>query len=272
MHTTLTSPTSSKLLTAETPLILQPSLVNAFGVVGATFLQQLHYISSQSSLGIMHGGFKWIYNTMEQWQRKLSCWSKSTIERTVARLSKLGVLLIDQLNPHKYNRTNYYRIDYSKIAHLGVFEPQVTELIHPVNLTVSSPQAEVIDPCTLAASIPAACSDVSKSTKEYKTKKKKVAIEKTTTQAAVVATQGSSQPTQPEPCAEQVAQIPHDQLLLWRQLRMLKLDIAPTDPRLREWISRKMVKTVLQTVMEVTDRRWYTPEQLGLASCVGLRR
>lgn len=271
MHT-LATPPQSKLLTAETPILLQPSLVKAFGVVAATFLQQLHYFSTQSTLGTLHNGFKWIYNTMDQWQRRLSCWSKSTIERAIARLSQQGVVLIDQLDPHKYNRTNYYRIDYSKIAHLGVFEPQVTESIHTVNFTVSSPQDEVIETSTLVASIPAACGDVSKRTKGYKTKKKNMAIEKTTMQAAALATQGSSQPTQPEPCAEQVAQIPQDQLLLWRQLRMLKLDIAPTDPRLREWISRKMVKTVLQAVMEVTDRRWYTPEQLGLASCIGLRR
>jgi hypothetical protein len=134
--------------------VLLSSLVETFGVVGATFLQQLHYISSQSSQGLLHDGYKWIYNTVEQWRLKLKCWSTSTIERTIARLKQHGVLLIDKLSAHKSNRTNYYRIDYSKIAHLVDFSVQVVESQHPITPTGSTPHTEVSHPITVEEPIP----------------------------------------------------------------------------------------------------------------------
>lgn len=290
MHTPPLPIPTSKLLTADQPLVLLSSLVETFGVVGATLLQQLHYISSQSSQGLLHDGYKWIYNTVEQWRLKLKCWSTSTIERTIARLKQHGVLLIDKLSAHKSNRTNYYRIDYSKIAHLVDFSVQVVESQHPITPTGSTPHTEVSHPITVEEPIP--------STRRHgytkkalrhpqKQKKSKTAISSTvrhipkplltppTASSAPVAQApaaqpsapvavGTLQPTQAEPSAAVLAQLPEATLRLWRQLRMAKLDIAATDPRLALWINQQLVKTVVQRVLDVTDQRWHTPEQLGL--------
>jgi hypothetical protein len=253
MNTTIQgqAPTS-KLLTSDTPIILLKSVAAEFGVVEAAFLQQLHYISSQSKFGTLHNGFKWIYNTVDQWRQQLSCWSKATIERAIRRLRERGIIEIAKLSPYKSNRTNYYRIDYSKITHL-------IEL--PDNTPAPTHQPDVIHPITVRESIPSTCSDgYTKNTSKKPTKKVAPLLTKKPAEHPL----GTAQPIHPVPSEAQLAQIPADQLLLWKQLRLAKLDIAATDPRLREWLSKSMVKSVTQAVLSFTDRRWHTPEQLPL--------
>jgi hypothetical protein len=251
MNTTIQgqAPTS-KLLTSDTPIILLKSVAAEFGVVEAAFLQQLHYISSQSKLGTLHNGFKWIYNTVDQWRQQLSCWSKATIERAIRRLRERGIIEIAKLSPHKSNRTNYYRIDYSKITHL--IELPDSTLAEPAH------QPDVMHPITVTASIPSTCSNgYPKKTPKISTKKIEPLLKKPTDHP-----KGTAQPTHPLPNEAQLAQIPADQLMLWKQLRLAKLDIAANDPRLRTWLSKGMVKTVLQTLLGCMDGNWRTPEQL----------
>lgn len=258
---------TSKLLTSDTPIILLKSVAAEFGVVEAAFLQQLHYISSQSKLGTLHNGFKWIYNTLDQWRQQLSCWSKATIERAIRRLRERGVIEIAKLSPHKSNRTNYYRIDYSKITHL-IELPDHTAQLQPTAPTPAAPthQPDVMHHITVIESMPSPSSDgYTKKTQKKTTKRIAPLLMKKPAEHPL----GTAQPIHPVPSEAQLAQIPADQLLLWKQLRLAKLDIAPTDPRLREWLSKNMVKSVTQAVLNFTDRCWHTPEQLAITPPCG---
>ncbi|MEC8568622.1 MAG: hypothetical protein VXY56_10145, partial [Pseudomonadota bacterium] len=95
---------TSRLLTAESPLVLLPSLASEFGIAEAIILQQIHYMSQQADKGIVRNGHKWVYNTLEDWHTKLSCWSMATVERAITKLKKLGIILVDRLGKKKSDR------------------------------------------------------------------------------------------------------------------------------------------------------------------------
>ena len=252
-------PARPKLLTSDTPIIILPTLAAEFGLLEAAFLQQLHYSSLQDKIGIRHSGHKWVYNTLDQWHDQLPCWSIASLERAITKLRKLGIIHIQQLSQHRSNRTNYYRIDYPKIAHLIDFAiPSNCDHDH-LNLMDSTPQPDANHPIKMRSSIPSDCGlGYSKTSKENTKDPSK------TKNAGFKNLNGTDQPTQPEPSPDDLTQIPPDQLTLWRQLRHARLDIAPTDTRLRYWLDRRMVKTITQTLLACTDQRWHTPEQLGL--------
>lgn len=253
-------PARPKLLTRDTPIIILPTLAAEFGLLEAAFLQQLHYSSLQDKIGIRHSGHKWVYNTLDQWHDQLPCWSIASLERAIAKLKKLGIIHIEQLSQHRSNRTNYYRIDYPKIAHLVDFAIPSNCDHADLNLRESTPQPDAIHPLNLMPSIPSECGlGYSKTSKENtkNSSKSKTAIFENLN--------GSETPTHPEPNPDQLASIPADQRNLWRQLRQAKLDIAPSDPLLRYWIDSSKVKTVVQILLNQLDGLWRTPAQLGLA-------
>jgi hypothetical protein len=252
------APARPKLLTADTPILILPSLASAFGIVEAAFLQQLHYLIQQH-YGITHQGQRWIYNTLAQWQAQLPCWSVATLERAITHLKKRGIIHIAKLGNRKSDRTNYYRIDYSTIPQLLDFDIPSTCDHDPLNLMESTPQSDENHDINMMKSIPSECANgSSKNTKENSKNTSKIK------KPDFLQKSGSETPTHPEPSSSELAALPSEQTALWRQLRHLKLDISPTDSRLRYWQDRCMVKHILQTLMDYTDRRWRTPEQLGL--------
>lgn len=253
------APARPKLLTRDTPIIILPTLAAAFGILEAVFLQQLHYLSLQAKIGIRHDGHKWIYNTLDQWHGVLPCWSVASIERAITKLKKLGVIHIEKLSPHRSNRTNYYRIDYAKIADLADFVPPSNDDPDPLSLMEVSPQAAANHSLTLRSSTPSACGlGYTKTTKENtknSSKSEKPIFE---------SLNGTDQPIHTEPSPAQLSSVPSEQRQLWQQLRRAKLDIAVDDPRLKFWIARCLVKNVVQTLLNHLDGRWHSAEQLGL--------
>jgi len=257
---------TSRLLTAESPLVLLPSLASEFGIAEAIILQQIHYMSQQTDKGITRNGHKWVYNTLEDWHNKLSCWSIATVERTITKLKKLGIILVDRLGKKKSDRTNYYRIDYPKLAHI----PQLSAPAKCENdsrkMQECSPQNEGMDSRKMTETMTAKCGNgYTKNTQENSKKSfksEKPIFENLNSDQPT--TEGTTQPTKPEPTAEQLASIPIDQRKLWQQLRQAKLDISLDDPCLRFWIERSLIKTVVQTTLNRLDGHWHTPAQLGL--------
>ncbi|MEC7125151.1 MAG: hypothetical protein VXW16_04710 [Bacteroidota bacterium] len=253
----------SNLLTAESPLIILPSLASEFGIAEAIILQQIHYMSQQTDKGIIHNGHKWIYNTLDQWHAKLSCWSMATIERAITKLRKLGIILVDRLGHHKSIRTNYYRIDYPKLAHIPQLAIPATCENDSRTTQESPPQNAGTDTRKMKESTPSKCRNgITKNTQENP--KKSFKSQKPTFENL----NGSDAPTQPDPTPDQLASIPTDQRQLWQQLRHAKLDIAIDDPHLRFWLDRRMVKTITQTLLDHLDGsgHWHTPAQLNLPS------
>ncbi|MCM3411253.1 DnaD domain-containing protein [Metabacillus litoralis] len=104
---------SSKLLLDEKPLLIIPSLAKQVGLNESIVLQQIHYWLQISEH--KYEGYKWIYNTYDEWVEQFSWWSKATIRRIITKLEYEGILVTGNFNKMKIDKTKWYRIDYEKL-------------------------------------------------------------------------------------------------------------------------------------------------------------
>lgn len=107
----------SKLLLDDKPLLLLPSLAIAIGVNEAILIQQLHYWLQESQH--VHKGHKWIYNTYEDWNKQFPFWSVKTIKRIMTKLENSKLVISDNFNKKKFDKTKWYRIDYQKLEYFS---------------------------------------------------------------------------------------------------------------------------------------------------------
>jgi hypothetical protein len=108
----------SKLLINEAPLQVLPSLAVAIGLNEAIVVQQVHYWLGIDGVGVEKNGHKWVYNTIQGWQKQFPFWSADTVKRTLANLKKSGLLIGECLSSNAFDKTMYYRIDYDVLASL----------------------------------------------------------------------------------------------------------------------------------------------------------
>jgi hypothetical protein len=111
----------STLLMDEPPLVVQPGLAVALGLEGALLLQQVHYWANKAAE--REDGRRWVYNTVQQWAEQFPFWSERTVRRLLADLKKSGVLLVEEFNAQRGDRTPFYAIDYEVLAGIGVQTP-----------------------------------------------------------------------------------------------------------------------------------------------------
>lgn len=253
----------SKLLTTEAPLVLLPSLALEFGVTEALVLQQLHYLIGHAET--LHGGKVWTYQTAEQWHAMLPFFSSGSIRLALSKLKKIGVVLVEKLARWKSNRTNYYTIDYVKLAQVAQIANENGALV-PIKLAQkpanASAKNQQID---LPESGNPICQNLANAyTKNTNKREQQRSSREFLKNEKPQQHNGTTQPTQPEPTADQLASTPVTQRQLWQQLRQAKLDISIDDPCLRFWIERSLIKTVVQTTVSQIDGNWHTPAQLGL--------
>ena len=100
----------------EYPLQVLPSLCKKVGISEAIFIQELHYwlLASEQE----RNGKKWVCKTYEELQETLEIFSLSTIKRIVKSLSDKQLLIIDNFNEMKMDKTNCYSINYVKLGQL----------------------------------------------------------------------------------------------------------------------------------------------------------
>lgn len=123
---------SKALLTGDKCLVMQPELIKAVGKSAALLLQQIHYwIENPKITGKFYQEKKWIANSYECWSTDLKIISSSTIKRAVKNLKDLGILLVEKLSSFKSNRTNWYTINYERIA----------EIIHTHDISLPANEA-----------------------------------------------------------------------------------------------------------------------------------
>lgn len=128
----------SKLLINESPLQVLPSLAVAIGLNEAILLQQLHYWLGHST--VTEGGKRWVYNTLEEWQKQLPFWSVATIKRAFSTLCELGIVERQQLSKDRRDKTNYYTINYPALDELPIrsncTNPRTAQFapVHEINL------------------------------------------------------------------------------------------------------------------------------------------
>lgn len=107
----------SNLLLDERPLVLLPSLVKEYGFERATILQQVHWLCNQPKIGVTHDGYKWVWGKYEELcEEYFPFWEPRTLRYHVSKLEKEGVLISDHLKSDKWDRTKFYRIDYTKLV------------------------------------------------------------------------------------------------------------------------------------------------------------
>jgi hypothetical protein len=106
----------SKLLLNDKPLIVLPSLAGKVGLNESIVLQQLHYWLLDSKN--IRDGFKWVYNTYEDWQKQFPFWSVRTLKRIITGLETDGLIITGNYNKLKIDRTKWYRINNEKLDSL----------------------------------------------------------------------------------------------------------------------------------------------------------
>jgi hypothetical protein len=106
------------LLIHEPPLQVLPSLAVAVGLTEAIILQQLHYWLENPKAGIERDGYKWIFNTYEEWQANFPFWSVATIRRGFQNLEERGIVIAEQLDKNRHDMTKFYRIAYEQLEQL----------------------------------------------------------------------------------------------------------------------------------------------------------
>jgi hypothetical protein len=164
----------SRLLIAEPPLLVLPSLAKAIGLNEAIFLQQLHYWL-QGKSGKARDGRLWVYNTYEEWAEQLPFWSIRTIRRIVGDLESRGLVIsTSEYNTQKMDRTKWYSLDYvlldrltepaDHVANVAISSDQDADLTEPAdhvaNLATSSGQNRRMDMASLDPAIPETSSEI----------------------------------------------------------------------------------------------------------------
>ncbi|MCF7558887.1 hypothetical protein [Pseudomonas petrae] len=94
------------------PLVINPLLAERIGLNEAIVLQQLKYWLNETESGVEHDGQRWVYNTIEQWQRQFPFWSPDTVKRALKSLQKQGLIVAEQLAKARHDHTNHYSINY----------------------------------------------------------------------------------------------------------------------------------------------------------------
>lgn len=107
----------SNLLIHEEPLLVLPGLASKIGLNEAIFLQQIHYWLNRSNN--FYDGYRWVYNTYEEWREQFPFWSVATLRRIVNKLEKEQLLIIGNYNKLKIDKTKWYRINYGLLNRMS---------------------------------------------------------------------------------------------------------------------------------------------------------
>lgn len=104
----------NSLLIEEPPLQVLPSLACKVGLNEAIILQQFHYWLQRSNN--IQDGYKWIYNSYQEWSKQFPFWGRNTLIRAIHSLEKQGYLITGNYNKAGFDKTKWYRIDYQKLG------------------------------------------------------------------------------------------------------------------------------------------------------------
>lgn len=133
----------SKLLINEYPLQVLPTLAVLLGLQEAIALQQVHYWLITSKFEAE--GRNWIYNTYEEWAAQFPFWSPEAVRKIFRSLKSQGVLDVKKLSSNNWDKTNYYAINYEKLA-------SIAESSDAVKMAASNRSDLPINPVKTAAS------------------------------------------------------------------------------------------------------------------------
>lgn len=107
----------NKYLLDDRPLTVLPTLAKLLGSVErAIVLQQIHWLLQQPKSGIERDGYKWVWGTYEEWTAEyFPMWEPRVLRSHIVWLEKEGYLVSEQPRREQWDRTKYYRIEYSTL-------------------------------------------------------------------------------------------------------------------------------------------------------------
>jgi hypothetical protein len=117
------------LLFNKTPLTVNCELAMLIGLNESIVVQQIHYWirKNQENNINYYDGYYWTYNTYADWQKQFPFWCERTIKRIFLSLERKNILISDNFNQMKRDRTKWYRINYEALNQLYL---QATEKPH----------------------------------------------------------------------------------------------------------------------------------------------
>ncbi len=105
-------------LIEESPLVILPTLAAAVGLNESIFIQQVHYWTKDRKGGIEHEGYRWTWDTYQQWLEQFPFWSRSTLKRVIKSCRDKGLIVSKKIRRGKCDHTNFYRVDREKLAEI----------------------------------------------------------------------------------------------------------------------------------------------------------
>lgn len=221
------------LLTGDYPLIASPTIAKAYGTASANFLQKLHYCLQNSKDAKLNMGKKYWFHSFEDWVKTIGLYSVPTIKRVVKKLSDEGIIIVKKLSAKSWLQTNFYTINYQKLAQ--IFTPQAQESKQP-----QQPKVKVAMPTPPKPSV------TMPTVQELKGALQPVTLGAKDTELMAL-----------EPKIKQFYQI----------LRQHKVDVHHTDPRLQQWLQHQqhIINLIVYLKKDgINKYQWHTPEQLQL--------
>lgn len=122
-----------RLLFNEEPITINRLSANVLGLNEAIVVQQIHYwltINEKAKINI-YDDKVWTYNTYDVWQKEnFTFWSVRTLKSIFKKLEDKGILIKDNYNKKKYDRTLWITLDYNKLEELLLQYENDTECNH----------------------------------------------------------------------------------------------------------------------------------------------
>lgn len=107
----------------EHPLVIDVKLAQAIGLNEAIVLQQVNYWLHGRHAKKINGRL-WTYNSLKKWNEQFPFWSERTVKRVFSSLEKDGLLITDNFNKYKFDKTKWYSIDIDKLTNrMGQNDP-----------------------------------------------------------------------------------------------------------------------------------------------------
>jgi len=91
-------------------------LFNEIGGDASMFLMKIQYWLSFYGKKVKGENGVWIYNSVLAWQKQFQCFSLYKIKKIIATLKAKEFLIVKKVNAKKYNQTNWYSLNLTKLA------------------------------------------------------------------------------------------------------------------------------------------------------------
>jgi hypothetical protein len=103
-------------------VVIDVNLAVKLGVNEAIVLQQINYwIEANKKAGRnFEEGRYWTYNSIKEWHEQLPFLAEKTIKRAIDNLKNKDILITDNFNKAKFDRTLWYTIDFEKLEDLFI--------------------------------------------------------------------------------------------------------------------------------------------------------